>query len=174
MEAGNGDSIPDRYMRKKSISKKKLSSDFVVAVNRKARFDYSILETFSAGLVLTGSEVKSLRNGNCQLKDSYVVFRRSEPYIQKVHIGPYRPAADRNHEPERKRKLLLNKPEIKKLLGQLHQKGLSCVPLKIYFKNGRAKMELALVKGKQKRDKREAVKRKEMDKAARRAMKKER
>ena len=159
-------------MRKKTISKTRLSSDFLVTVNRKARFDYSVLETFSAGLVLTGSEVKSLRNGNAQLKDSYVIFKKLEPYLQKAHIGPYRPAADRNHEPERKRKLLLNKYEIKKLLGQLHQKGLSCVPLKIYFKQGRAKVELALVKGKQKRDKREAVKRKELDRAARRAMKK--
>ena len=161
-------------MKKKSTLNKNFQSDFVVSVNRKAKFNYSILETFSSGLVLTGSEVKSLRNGNCQLKDSYVVFKRSEPYIQKAHIGPYHPAADRNHEPERKRKLLLNKHEIKKLIGQLHQKGLSCIPLKIYFKNGRAKVELALVKGKKRGDKREAVKRKEMDRAAQRAMKKNR
>ena len=161
-------------MNKKSAPNKNFQADFVVTVNRKARFNYSILETFSAGLVLTGSEVKSLRNGNCQLKDSYVVFKRSEPYIQKAHIGPYRPAADRNHDPERKRKLLLNKHEIKKLIGQLHQKGLSCVPLKVYFKKGKAKVELALVKGKKRGDKREAVKRKEMDRAARRAMKKTR
>ncbi len=156
-------------MKKPSFSGK--TSDFVVTVNRKARFDYSILETFSAGLVLTGSEVKSLREGNCQLKDAYLVFRNSEPYIQNSYISPYKPAADRNHEPERRRKILLHSYEIKKLIGQLHQKGLSCVPLKIYFKNRRAKVELALVKGKKRGDKREAVKRKEMDRAARRAMK---
>lgn len=145
-----------------------------MAVNRKARFDYSILETFEAGLVLTGSEVKSLRTGNCQLKDSYLVFRKSEPYIQNAYISPYRPAAERNHDPERKRKLLLNSYEIKRLLGQLHQKGLSCVPLKVYFKNGKAKVEIALVKGKKRGDKREVLKRKEMDRLAERAIKRHR
>ena len=161
-------------MKKEPAQNKKFQSDFVVSINRKARFNYAVLETFSAGLVLTGSEVKSLRAGNCHLKDSYVVFKQSEPYIQKAHIGHYKPAADRNHDPERKRKLLLNKHEIKKLIGQLHQKGLSCVPLKIYFKKNRAKVELALVKGKKRGDKRETIKRKEMDRAAQRAMKKTR
>lgn len=156
---------------KKPGSEKKSSGHYMVATNRKARFDYSILETFEAGMVLTGSEVKSLRQGNCRLKDSYLVFRKSEPYIQSVYISPYRPSADRNHEPERRRKLLMNSSEIKKLIGQLQQKGLSCVPLKIYFKNRIAKVEMALVKGKKRGDKREAVKRKEMDRLARRAMK---
>ena len=159
-------------MEKKSLGNFK--SDFIVAVNRKARFDYLILETFEAGLVLTGSEVKSLRNGNCQLKDSYVIFKKSEPYIQNAHIGPYRPAAAHNHDPERRRKLLLHGYELRKLIGQLHQKGLSCVPLEIYFKKGKAKIKLALVKGKKRGDKREAVKRKEMDRSARRAMKRNR
>ena len=153
------------------LKSKNFQTDFVVAVNRKAKFDYSILETFEAGLVLTGSEVKSLRNGNCQLKDSYVVFKKSAPYVQNTHIGLYQPAASHNHDPERRRKLLLHSYELKKLLGQLHQKGLSCIPLKVYFKRGKAKMELALVKGKKRGDKREAVKRKEMDLLARRAMK---
>ena len=156
-------------MKEKQLGK--FRYDRAVAVNRKARFDYSILETFEAGLVLTGSEVKSLRNGNCQIKDSYLVFRNSEPYIQNIHISPYKPSADRNHDPERKRKLLLHSYELKKLIGQLHQKGLSCIPLKVYFKRGRAKMELAVVKGKKRGDKREAVKKKEMDRSARRAMK---
>ena len=159
---------------KKPKGAKKPGGNNVVATNRKARFDYSILETFEAGMVLTGSEVKSLRKGNCRLKDSYLVFRKLEPYIQSVYISPYSPAADRNHEPERRRKLLLNSGEIKKLIGQLRQKGLSCVPLKIYFKNNRAKVEMALVKGKKRGDKREAVKRKEMDRSARRAMKRTR
>ena len=156
-----------------TLNRKNLSNqnDFVVTVNRKARFDYSILETLEAGLVLTGSEVKSLRKGNCQLKNSYVVFKKSEPYLQKAHISPYGPAASNNHEPERRRKLLLHSYELKKLIGQLNQKGLSCVPLKVYFKRGKAKLELALVKGKKRGDKREAIKRKEMDRSARRAMK---
>lgn len=155
----------------KKQKSEKVQSDFVVTVNRKAKFNYFVLETFEAGLVLTGSEVKSLRNGNCQLKDSYVVFKKSEPYIQNAHISPYRPAAAHNHHPERKRKLLLHGYELKKLIGQLHQKGLSCIPLEIYFKRGKAKAKLALVKGKKRGDKREAVKRKEMDRLARRAMK---
>ena len=156
-----------------TLNRKNLSNqnDFVVTVNRKARFDYSILETLEAGLVLTGSEVKSLRKGNCQLKNSYVVFKKSEPYLQKAHISPYGPAASNNHEPERRRKLLLHSYELKKLIGQLNQKGFSCVPLKVYFKRGNAKLELALVKGKKRGDKREAIKRKEMDRSARRAMK---
>ena len=155
----------------KEQKSKTFKSDFIVTVNRKAKFDYLILETFEAGLVLTGSEVKSLRNGNCQLKDSYVIFKKSEPYIQNVHISPYHPAATHNHDPERRRKLLLHNYEIKKLIGQLHQKGLSCVPLEIYFKKGKAKVKIALVKGKKRGDKREAIKRKEMDRSARRAMK---
>ena len=156
---------------KKVPQNKPAQNDKTVAFNRQAKFNYIILSTFSAGLVLKGSEVKSLRKGHCQLKDSYLVFKKEEPYIQKVHISPYPPASHRNHEPERKRKLLLNKHEIHKLMGQLKQKGLSCVPLKVYFKNGKAKMELALVKGKKRGDKREALKRKEMDRSARRAMK---
>ena len=155
----------------KQQKSEKFKSDFIVTVNRKVKFDYLVLETFEAGLVLTGSEVKSLRNGNCQLKDSYVVFRKQEPYIQNAYISPYRPASDHNHDPERRRKLLLHSYELKKLIGQLHQKGLSCVPLEIYFKRGKAKVKLALVRGKKKGDKREAVKRKEMDRSARRAMK---
>ena len=158
-------------MSRKSSPAQKNPQNFVVTVNRKARFEFTILKTFEAGLVLTGSEVKSLRKGHCQLKDSYVVFKKSEPYVQNSHISAYPPAGERNHEPERKRKLLLHKKESQPLIGQLHQKGLSCVPLKVYFKNGKAKMELALVKGKQKGDKREAIKRREMALSAQRAMK---
>ena len=149
-------------------------SSFTVALNRKARFDYVILKTFEGGLVLKGSEVKSLRKGSCQLKDSYVVFRRDEAYVQKMHISPYGPAAGNNHPPERRRKLLLHRQELNTLSGQLHQKGMSCVPLKLYFKNGKAKVELALVKGKKKGDKREALKRKSLHREAQRALKKNR
>ena len=146
----------------------------IAAVNRKAKFNYSIIKTLEAGLVLQGSEVKSLRDGHCQLKDSYVIFKKSEAYIQNMHISPYKPASIRNHNPERKRKLLLHTYELKNLSGHIHQKRLSCVPLKVYFKNGKAKMELALVKGKKKLDKREALKRKEMDRSAQRALKRNR
>lgn len=149
-------------------------SSSTVALNRKARFDYLVLKTFEGGLVLKGSEVKSLRKGSCQLKDSYVVFRKHEAYIQNMHISPYGPAAGNNHPPERRRKLLLHRQELDTLSGQLHQKGMSCVPLKVYFKNGKAKAELALVKGKKKGDKREALKRKSMDREAQRALKKNR
>ena len=152
-------------------SDKLTQNDKTVAVNRQAKFNYTVLHTFSAGLVLKGSEVKSLRKGHCQLKDSYLVFKKTEPYIQKVHISPYPPAGHQNHEPERKRKLLLKKHEIHKLIGQLRQKGLSCVPLKVSFKKGKAKMELALVKGKKRGDKREALRKKEMDRLAERAIK---
>ena len=157
--------------QKKKNHLQKKTSDFVVTVNRKAQFDYFIIERFEAGIMLTGSEVKSLRKGNCQLKDSYVVFKKSEPYLQKAHISLYKPASVHNHIPERRRKLLLHSHELKKLIGQLHQKGLSCVPLRVYFKNGKAKVELALVKGKKRGDKREAIKRKEMDRSIRREMK---
>ena len=157
--------------KKKSSTVEK---DKIVVTNRQASFNYVILERFSAGLVLKGSEVKSLRRGNGQLKSAYVVFKKGEPYIQNAHISPYAPASHRNHEPERKRKLLLNRHEINKMRGQLKQKGFSCVPLKVYFKNGRAKIELALAKGKKRGDKRATLRKKEMDRQAKRALKKSR
>ena len=157
--------------KKQKIQDNKTQNDFVVTLNRKARFDYTILSTLEAGLVLMGSEVKSLRNGQCQLKDSYVVFKKSEAFLQNVHISMYKPAAQRNHNPERRRKLLLHTHQLKQLSGQLNQKGLSCVPLKVYFKRGKAKVELAIVKGKKRGDKRMAIKQKEMDRSARRALK---
>lgn len=133
----------------------------IVIENRKVRFDYHVVETFEAGMVLLGSEVKSLRNGQCQLKDSYVVFVGEEAFLQNSHISVYNQASYNNHEPERKRKLLLHRAELKRLSGQVQEKGLSCVPLKIYFKEGKAKVELALVRGKSKGDKRETTKTRE-------------
>ncbi len=130
----------------------------IVAENKKARFDYHILETFEAGLSLTGSEVKSLRAGQCTLKDSYVAFVGPEAYVQKMNIAPYTASSYNNHEPERRRKLLLHRLEIDKLMAQVQEKGFSCVPLKVYFKQGRAKIEIALVKGKLKGDKRQTIK----------------
>jgi len=130
----------------------------IVAENRKARFDYSILDTYEAGLELKGSEVKSLRNGQCQLKDSYVVFVGNQMYLQNAHISVYAASSYNNHEPERRRRLLMHRHEIDRLSGQVQEKGLTLVPLKIYFKDGRAKVEIALAKGKKAHDKRESIK----------------
>jgi SsrA-binding protein len=134
----------------------------IISENRKARHDYSILDTYEAGLVLTGSEVKSLRDGNVQLKDSYVIFKNDELWLLNVHIAPYSASSYNNHEPERLRKLLLHRREIDKIIGQFKEKGLTMVPLKIYFKEGRAKVEVALVKGKKSIDKREDIKKRDV------------
>lgn len=130
----------------------------IVTENRKARFDYAILDTFEAGLELRGSEVKSLRNGNCQLKDSYVAFIKNEMFLQNAHIGIYLASSHNNHAPERKRRLLMHRHEIDRINSQVQEKGLTVIPLKVYFKNGRAKIELAMAKGKKFRDKRASIK----------------
>jgi SsrA-binding protein len=146
----------------------------IIADNKKARFDYEILETFEAGLVLVGSEVKSLRNSQCSLKDSYVAFRGHEAYLQKAHIAVYTASSYNNHEPERVRKLLLHEHELKKIDAAITEKGLTCIPLKIYFKKGIAKVELALARGKKKGDKRQAVKSREADRDIQRSLRKSR
>jgi SsrA-binding protein len=146
----------------------------IVTENKKARFDYHILETFEAGMALTGSEVKSLRAGQANLKDSYVAFRGSEAYLQSAHISIYTASSYNNHEPERLRKLLLNKSELKAIDAAIQEKGLTCVPLKIYFKDGKAKLEIALAKGKLKGDKRETAKKREADRDVQRAMRRPR
>lgn len=135
-----------------------MSNILIIQDNKKARFDYHVIETFEAGLVLTGSEVKSLREKNIQLKDSYISFKGDEAFLQNAHIAEYRSSSYNNHAPERLRKLLLNRRELNEIFGALREKGLSCVPLKIYFKNGRAKLEIALVKGKKLHDKRQSIK----------------
>ena len=127
----------------------------LIAQNKKALHDYHILEAYEAGLVLHGSEVKSLRDGHVQLKDSYVVFKGKEIYLQNCHINPYSASSYNNHLPERIRKLLMNRSEIDKIIPKLKEKGMTMVPLKIYFKNGFAKVEIAIVKGKKDYDKRE-------------------
>ncbi|MGZ3770114.1 MAG: SsrA-binding protein SmpB [Bdellovibrio sp.] len=137
-------------------------SILIVQENKKARFDYTIVDTYEAGLVLTGSEVKSLRNKEVQLKDSYISFRGNEAFLQNAHIAEYRASSYNNHVPERLRKLLLNRKELEEIYGALREKGYSCVPLKIYFKDGRAKLEIALVKGKKTHDKREAIKKRDV------------
>lgn len=133
----------------------------VIAKNKKAYFNFEILEKIEAGIVLMGSEVKSLRAGQCQLKDSYVVFIRDEVFLQKVHISPYKMANAQNHEPERLRKLLLHRKEIARLYGLLREKGQTCIPLQIYFKKGKIKVELGLGRGKKTRDRRETIKKRE-------------
>ncbi|MGZ3772791.1 MAG: SsrA-binding protein SmpB [Pseudobdellovibrionaceae bacterium] len=137
-------------------------SILIVQENKKARFDYTIVETYEAGLVLTGSEVKSLRNKEVQLKDSYISFRGNEAFLQNAHIAEYRASSYNNHAPERLRKLLLNRKELEEIYGALREKGYSCIPLKIYFKNGRAKLEIGLAKGKKTHDKREAIKKRDV------------
>jgi SsrA-binding protein len=141
---------------------KKNNGILIISDNKKARFDYHVVETFEAGLVLTGSEVKSLRDKNVQLKDSYISFIGDEAFLQNAHISEYKNSSYNNHSPERLRKILLNRRELDKIYGALREKGLTCVPLKIYFKGGRAKLEIALVKGKQLHDKRDAIKKRDV------------
>ncbi|ACK42625.1 MULTISPECIES: SsrA-binding protein SmpB [Dictyoglomus] len=130
----------------------------VVAVNRKARHDYSILETFEAGIVLTGTEVKSLRRGKVSLQDSYADVKNGEVWIYNLHISPYEHGNIYNHDPKRPRKLLLNKDEIAYLVGKVRERGLTLIPLSIYFnERGWAKVELGLAKGKKLYDKRRDI-----------------
>ena len=134
----------------------------IVCRNKRASFDYHIDETIEAGLVLLGPEVKSLREGRASLVDSYARIRKGEAFLYSMHITPYPFSHHMELDPTRTRKLLLNKREIKRLIGKTEEKGYSLVPTKVYFKNGRAKVELALAKGKRKYDKRRALKEKEL------------
>ncbi|HEY2388188.1 MAG TPA: SsrA-binding protein SmpB [Candidatus Binatia bacterium] len=142
-----------------------------IALNRKARHDYFIDETFEAGIVLTGSEVKSLRDGRANLKDSYARIGNGEAILMNVHISPYDPAAGANHEATRSRKLLLHRREIDRLLGKLREKGLTLIPLRLYFNaRGRAKVELGLAHGKRQYDKRQTIKEREARRETARAV----
>ena len=143
----------------------------IICENRKARYDYTIEDVLEAGLALKGSEVKSLRAGRANLKDSYADIRDHEVYLVGTYISPYDPASHLNHDPERERKLLLHKKEIGKLIGKVNERGLTLIPLKMYFKRGKAKVELALAKGKRSYDKRETLKRKEARREMERAIK---
>jgi SsrA-binding protein len=141
-----------------------------VATNRQARFRYHLLEKWEAGLALTGTEVKSLREGKAQIKDGYATVRDGEVWLHNVHIPPYAPAARENHEPERSRKLLMHRREIDRLIGKTREKGLTLVPTRLYFKGGRAKVEIALARGKDVADKRQAIKEREMRREMERAI----
>ncbi len=134
-----------------------MSGRKVVATNRQARFNYEILDTFEAGIALRGSEVKSLRAGHVQLKDSYADIRNGEVWLVNAHISPYSFAENGGHDPERQRKLLLHRREIDRLFGRIREEGLTLVPILIYFTEGKAKVELGLGKGKRRHDKRQAI-----------------
>ena len=141
----------------------------IVCQNKKARHNYNIEDSFEAGLVLKGTEVKSLRNGKANLVDSYATVDGNEAWLNHFHIDPYTPATQFNHHPMRKRKLLLHKREINKLIGKTQEKGCTLIPLKIYFKNGKAKVDLGIAKSKKLYDKRATLKKqesiREMDRA---------
>ena len=144
----------------------------VVSTNRKAYHDYFIEETYEAGITLLGTEVKSLREGKANLKDSYALIKGNEIFLLNCHISPYSHGNIQNHDPLRTRKLLLHRKEINKLWGNLTQKGLTLIPLKIYFKKGKAKVEIGLCKGKKQYEKREVLKEKEARREIERHLKK--
>ncbi|MCX5801755.1 MAG: SsrA-binding protein SmpB [Candidatus Eisenbacteria bacterium] len=142
-----------------------------VCANRKARYLYFVLETMEAGIVLVGSEVKSLREGKANIRDGYATVDGGEVFLHNMHVSPYDEASSFNHDPLRTRKLLLNKQEIRRLAGKINERGLTLVPLNVYFKGKHAKVELALVKGKKKYDKRESIARREQEREIERALK---
>lgn len=142
----------------------------IITENKKARYDFQVVETFEAGLVLVGSELKSLRNQQVTLKDSYISFRGDEAFLQNAHISVYQASSYNNHEPERLRKLLLHRNELTQIFSAIKEKGLTCVPLKLYFKRGLVKIQIALVKGKNKGDKRQDLKKRDATREIQRQM----
>jgi len=142
-----------------------------VAENRKAFHDFHLMETFEAGLVLLGTEVKAIREGRVNLRDSFARVEDGEVFLYNVNISPYSHRGYADHEPLRRRKLLLHRSEIKKLIGKTVEKGMTLVPVRLYFKNGRVKVAVSLAKGKKDYDKRETIKRREADRETRAAMK---
>ena len=142
-----------------------------IASNRQASFRFELLDRVEAGMVLRGTEVKALRDGGAQMKDAYALVRDGEIWLHNLHIPPYQPASRENHAPERDRKLLLHRREIERIVAQMKEKGLTLVPTRLYFKDGRAKVEIALARGKDRFDKRESIKdrevKRDMDRALR-------
>jgi SsrA-binding protein len=145
--------------------------EHIICVNRQARHNYLIEETYEAGLVLVGSEVKSLRDGKANLTDSYARVQKGQAFLLNTHISPYSGANQFNHEPTRTRKLLLHAREIERLTGKTKERGFTLIPLKLYFKNGRAKVELGLARGKKLYDKRETLKRRVAEREVERSLK---
>lgn len=148
----------------------KASAEEVICTNRRARHEYTIEETLEAGIVLTGSEVKSLRQRKANLQDSYARVIRGEAMLLNAHVSPYSPASQFNQSPTRPRKLLLHKKEISRIIGKVQQRGLTVIPLRLYFKKGLAKVELAIARGKKLYDKRESLKRKDVEREMARSM----
>lgn len=155
-------------MAKKGGKRKTAPGD--VATNRQASFRYHLLDRLEAGMVLTGTEVKALRGGKAQIKDGYASIDGGELYLHNVHIPPYAPATRDNHEPERPRKLLMHRREIERLIGKTKERGLTLVPTRLYFKGSRAKVEIALARGKDQGDKRQSIKEREMKREMERAI----
>jgi SsrA-binding protein len=155
--------MPDKSEREKAQS--------YIAENRKAAHDYHLLETFEAGLVLLGTEVKAIREGRVNLRDSFARVEDGEVFIYNMNISPYSHRGYAEHEPLRRRKLLLHRDEIRKLIGKTVEKGMTLVPVRLYFKNGRVKVAVSLAKGKKEYDKRETIKRREVDRETRAAVK---
>ena len=139
------------------------SGILIIQENKQARFDYIIMDTYEAGLELMGSEVKSLRAKQVQFKDSYISFKGDEAFWQNAHIAEYKASSYNNHVPERLRKLLLNRKELEEIFGAIQERGLTCVPLKIFFKKGRVKLEIGIAKGKNVCDKRDSIKKRDVD-----------
>jgi SsrA-binding protein len=156
---------------KKAKTAEEKESTRPIAENRKAFHDYHILETFEAGIALLGTEVKGIREGQANLRDSFARVDKGEVWLFNVHINPYSHRGYVDHDPKRKRRLLLHKHEIRKLIGKTVEKGLTLVATKMYFKNGKVKVEIALAKGKQDHDKRETLRRREADRETRAAVK---
>jgi SsrA-binding protein len=142
----------------------------LVATNRKARFEYEILDTFEAGIALLGPEVKSLRAGNANLGDAYAIVRRGEVFLVNAHIGPYDQAGRANAAPRRERKLLLHRAEIERLRGRVAERGFTLVPIELYFKAGRAKVQLGLARGKKTHDKRQTIRERESEREVQRTV----
>lgn len=146
-------------------------TEVLIAENRKALHDYHIVETFEAGVALLGTEVKGIREGRATLRDSFARIEHGEAWLHNVHINPYSHRGYVDHDPKRRRKLLLHRAEIRKLIGKTVEKGLTLVPLRLYFVRGRVKVSLALARGKQEHDKRETIRRREVDRETRAAVK---
>ena len=156
--------------KSKGKGKNALSTEGTIASHRRARFDYEVLDTFEAGISLLGPEVKSLRLGKASLQEAYATLRNGEVFLRGLHISPYEQAGRNNPDPLRERKLLLHRHELRRLQSKVAERGLTLVPLSLYWKDGRAKVELALARGKRRADKRETIKRREQDLEMRRAV----
>lgn len=152
------------------MSARAWSGEKIVALNKKARYEYEILDTLEGGLVLTGTEVKSLRAGQASITEGFAVITGGEAWLVDCQIQPYAFGNLNNHEPKRRRKILLHRRELAKLAGKIKEKGLSLIPLKLYFKNGLAKVEIGVGRGKKIHDKRETIKRRDVEREARREM----